>query len=497
MENLILDSGEAMEMVTIQKIEETVKSILKEADMDHMTEFKLRIDASAKLGFDLSGTNHKKLVRDVLEAFLLSNPGDESTHGEGIVLETVAPASKETGSGVAGLEDQRFVYKLSEKQDVTVDRYKGQAYLSIGKTYPEFKKSFRGMHFSTNQWFEIKKNFTAIEEVIKQCESKSQTKNGDTSEAVDNNSSGGFVPIETSRFDGKSYHCWASQMELFLKQLNLSYVLFEPSPGTGNSRGPETNPRDVNRADAAGKNWLRDDYLCHNHLLKSLSDHLYRHYSKKFKHAKELWDELKWVYQCEESNSKRSQVRKYIEFSMVEERPILEQVQDFNRIADSIVSAGMFLDETFHVSTIISKFPSSWRGFCTRLMEEEFLPVWMLMERVKAEEENLRNGAQRVTYRPASGSSHMERRPSIGATHRGSQSIGWKRKEPERERDGRVTIVCDNCGRKGHLAKNCWGKKPDERGKPNRVASSVPASVVSDTQATTNNDSSGVVADDH
>lgn len=319
-----------------------------------------------------------------------------------------------------------------------------------------------------------------------------RTKNGDASEAVDNNSSGGFVPIETSRFDGKSYLCWASQMELFLKQLNLSYVLFE----TGNSQGSETNTRDINRADAAGKNWLRDDYLCHNHLLKSLSDHLYRQYSKKFKHAKELWDELKWIYQSEESNSKRSQVRKYIEFNMVEERPILEQVQDFNRIADSIVSAGMFLDETFHVSTIISKFPSSWRGFCTRLMEEEFLPVWMLMERVKAEEEYLRNGAQRVTYRPATGSCHMERRPSLGTTHRGSQSTGWKRKEPER--DGRVTVVCDNCGRKGHLAKNCWGKKPDERasGKPNRVTSSATAPVVSDAQATTNNDR-GVVDDDH
>lgn len=300
---------------------------------------------------------------------------------------------------------------------------------------------------------------------------------------MDKNSTHTFSLIDTSRFDGRSYHCWASQMELFLKQLNLTYVLSESCPTTGSSQGLETNPREITRADATEKNWLRDDYLCHNHLLNSLSDHLYRQYSKKFKHAKELWDELKWVYQCEESNSKRSQVRKYIEFKMVEEIPILEQVQNFNKIADSIVSAGMFLDETFHVSTIISKFPLSWRGFCSRLMEEEFLPVWMLMERVKAEEELLRNGAQGVTYRPATGSSQMERIPSLGTMHRGSQSIGWKRKEPER--DGRVIIVCDNCGRKGHLAKNCWGKKSDERafGKPNRVASSVAPTVDSETRS--------------
>lgn len=344
---------------------------------------------------------------------------------------------------------------------------------------------------STNQWSVIKKNFAAIEDGIKQCQSKLKSeaaRNGDTSEAVDKDSSHGFSVIKISRFDGKSYLYWASQMELFLKQLKLTYVLSEPCPSIGSSQGPETNPREITRADATGKKWLRDDYLCYTHLMNSLSDHLYRRYSQKFKHAKELWDELKWVYQCDESKSKRSQVRKYIEFRMVEERPILEQVQVFNKIADSIVSAGMFLDEAFHVSTIISKFPPSWRGFCTRLMEEEYLPVWMLMERVKAEEELLRNGAKGVTYRPATGSSQMERTPSLGTTHRGSQSVGWKRKEPER--DERVIIVCDNCGRKGHLAKHCWGSKSDERasGKSNRINSSVAAPVESETQATTNND---------
>lgn len=38
---------------------------------------------------------------------------------------------------------------------------------------------------------------------------------------------------------------------------------------------------------------------------------------------------------------------------------------------------------------------------------------------------------------------------------------GWKRKEFER--DGRVSIVCDNCGRRGYFVKNCWGKIVEER----------------------------------
>lgn len=117
MENSLLGSGETMEMVSIQKIEETVKSILREANMDQMTEFKLRLDASAKLNFDLSGPNHKKLIRDVLEAFLLSNPGDEIAHCEAPVPETFTPVKKDTDSGVAavsaGGEDERFICKVA------------------------------------------------------------------------------------------------------------------------------------------------------------------------------------------------------------------------------------------------------------------------------------------------------------------------------------------------------------------------------------------------
>lgn len=213
---------------TTQKIEETVKGILREADMDQMTEFKLRISASSLLGFDLSASDHKKLVRDVLEAFLLSNP--EAAQVEANVQETVDPNPT---ASAGSEEDERFICKLSEKRNATVQKYRGQPFLSIGETTSkEDGKPFRGVHLSANQWSVIKNNFAAIEEGIKQSLSKlkSESKqNGGTSKAVEDDTTCGFSIIETSRFDGKSYLRWASQMELFLKQLNLSYVLLKPS----------------------------------------------------------------------------------------------------------------------------------------------------------------------------------------------------------------------------------------------------------------------------
>ncbi|KAL1206593.1 hypothetical protein V5N11_027160 [Cardamine amara subsp. amara] len=109
--------------------------------------------------------------------------------------------------------------------------------------------------------------------------------------------------------------------------------------------------------------------------------------------------------------------------------------------------------------TVAPAFPSSWKGFVTRLMKEEFLTVSMLMERVKAVEE------QRITYSPAAtGSSQMETRLSLGTT-----DTGLKRKEPERD-----IIIGDK------------GNESDERAskKPNQI----PEYVGSETQARTNNE---------
>lgn len=65
-----------MTSATREKIEETVKEILKHADMEEMTEFKVRMTASERLGLDLSDADNKKFIRGVLESFLLSTIED-------------------------------------------------------------------------------------------------------------------------------------------------------------------------------------------------------------------------------------------------------------------------------------------------------------------------------------------------------------------------------------------------------------------------------------
>lgn len=246
-----------------------------------------------------------------------------------------------------------------------------------------------------------------------------------------------LIPIEINRFDGKNYRCWVQQMEILLKQLNIGYVLVEPCPIT--TLYSEASTKENTLAKAAEQKWKNDDYMCHHSILNTLSDQLYHLYSKKSSTAKELWEELKLVNLCEEFRTKRSQVKKYMEYQMVEERPIVKQVQEINNIADSVVASGMTIEEKFHVSVIISKLPPSWKDVSIKLMCEEYLPFPTLMHRLTVEDQ-LRN-------------QEKPRMPSSVGHHPNGKLL------PIKDFMKPQSISCDYCGRKGHLSQHCRNRK--------------------------------------
>ena len=265
------------------------------------------------------------------------------------------------------------------------------------------------------------------------------------------------VPIQTTRLDGKNYCCWMPQMELFLKKLKIAYVLIEPCPSIAVS---PASFKEIAQAKSAMQKWVDDDYICRQSILNSLSDRLFDQYSKKTTSAKELWEELKLAYD-EDFGTKRSEVNKYIQFQMVDGISIIEQVQELHKIADSIIASGMWIDETFHVSTIISKLPPSWKEYRMKLMHEEFMPVNKLMYHLRVEEES-RNRVEK--YEPFT-------KAHVGQSRK-ENKLGHKnrnlKRQWEMEKDNKI-IFCFNCGQKGHVSKYCqkrkvyvWEKKNDE-----------------------------------
>ncbi|EOA21700.1 hypothetical protein CARUB_v10002126mg [Capsella rubella] len=166
-----------MENETKQKIERTVREILKESDMKEMTEFKVRKLASERLGIDLSEPSHKSYVRVVVNSFL-----DEERSKCPEEKEEEKEEEDGGGGGKGGRRSNEFdddgdliICRLSDKRRVTIQEFKGKTLVSIREYYKKDGKELptsKGISLTDEQWSTFKKNIPAIEKAVKKMESR-------------------------------------------------------------------------------------------------------------------------------------------------------------------------------------------------------------------------------------------------------------------------------------------------------------------------------------
>ncbi|KAK9743172.1 hypothetical protein RND81_03G222000 [Saponaria officinalis] len=458
-----------MDHQTRRQITTTVTDILKTADLNSVTEKHVRDLTADKLRLDLSDLPHKILIRQIVESFLLDennvvSPSDNGQFGDDVV---------ETKPVVA--DSCRVICKLSQKRDVAVRCSGGKTVVSIREFFGKDGKQIlspKWISLSPDQWSTFRKNIPAIEEAITKIESrlrpqveKTQT-DADKSESVRHQndfrrdtgkqvSNGSTVsstprrqaPTDIVRFDGKNYQLWAEHMESYLNHLKVGYVLSEPCPSAARVADWE-----IAETLTVIDKWIDDDRVCRQNIISTLCDNMFSHYSKKAGLARDLWEELKVIYLYEEHGAKISLVKKYIEFQIVEEKPIFDQVQELNHIADSLIAAGMYVEEKLHVNVIISKLPPSWKPYSIDLMKEDYLPVWMLMNQLKAEEEFRQTGNRTEAPRSRRASPVFNHAKKVGP-HR----IPMKRPGTSREMDHERRVrFCNICKKNNHLPEQCF-----------------------------------------
>ena len=87
-----------------------------------------------------------------------------------------------------------------------------------------------------------------------------------------------------------------------------------------------------------------------------MSNKYYDQYYIKCKFAKEFWDTLKAIYLAEEASSKKFLVSNYMEFKMVDDKSITEQVQEFQLIANKIAISVILLMRIFMLVLLSQNF---------------------------------------------------------------------------------------------------------------------------------------------
>jgi len=101
------------------------------------------------------------------------------------------------------------------------------------------------------------------------------------------------------------------------------------------------------------------DILCHGHILNALSDNIY----KIFCHTKtaiELWEALELKYGSAEKGLSRYSCEKVIEFQMVDNKLISDQIHEFENIVHDMKLKNIILPDIMLVALLISKLPPSW-----------------------------------------------------------------------------------------------------------------------------------------
>uniref|UniRef100_A0A1S4CWN7 Zinc finger, CCHC-type n=1 Tax=Nicotiana tabacum TaxID=4097 RepID=A0A1S4CWN7_TOBAC len=184
------------------------------------------------------------------------------------------------------------------------------------------------------------------------------------------------------KFGGVDFCRWQKKIHFLLTTLKVVYVISTARPPEANE--VEEEPLESTRE---RMKWDNDDYICRGYILNGMSDALFDIY-QHVETAKELWDTLENKYMSEDAFSKKFLVSQFNNYKMVEGRSIMDQFHEIQRIVSRFVQHKILMDETFIVSSIIDKLPSSWKDSKWSLKhKKEDMSLEELVNHLRVEQE--------------------------------------------------------------------------------------------------------------
>ena len=269
--------------------------------------------------------------------------------------------------------------------------------------------------------------------------------------------------VKLDRFDGQNYTRWADKVKFMLVVLKLYYILDPNLPAIPDD--PPLEAGEVPNQDLAKQRLVRKEAedLCLGHIKNSLSDRLYDLYAPVTS-ARELWKALEDKYKAHEEGTNKYLISKYLDFQMVDDKSILEQVHELQVLVNKLTALSIPLPEIFQVGVIIAKLPPTWKDFSKRMMHKsEDYSLDELLKHLRIEEET-RNRDKRGKV--GSSVNHIVG----GSGQKGKGAYKSKRftapKKKEFKKSHQTTNhqpkrsgKCHVCGETGHYARECSQRK--------------------------------------
>ncbi|GKA15238.1 hypothetical protein Tco_0694985 [Tanacetum coccineum] len=134
----------------------------------------------------------------------------------------------------------------------------------------------------------------------------------------------------------------AKKMHFLLSSMSVVYVPTTPIPEDG---GDDATVEQIRKR----AKWDNDDYVCRGLILNGMSDSLFDIYHN-VESSKELWDSLEAKYMDEDASSKKFLVSNFINYKMIDSRPVLEQYNKLLGILGRFTQHKMNMDEAIQDS---------------------------------------------------------------------------------------------------------------------------------------------------
>ncbi|XP_039141238.1 uncharacterized protein LOC120278531 [Dioscorea cayenensis subsp. rotundata] len=200
--------------------------------------------------------------------------------------------------------------------------------------------------------------------------------------------------------DGTNYKRWSQKLLIFFEQLEIDYVLFSDSlfietdtNGTSSDplATPITTPPIVQTKqvdEESKKKYEKDNKTVRGHLLNHMSNPLFDLFVTQ-KSAKEIWNLLEKKYGADDAGKRKYVVGKWLQFQMIDDKPIMEQVHIYENLAADVLNEGMKMCEILQANVLLEKFPPSWSDYRNQLKhKKKDLTLQELISHMRTEEAN-------------------------------------------------------------------------------------------------------------
>nr|XP_016492653.1 PREDICTED: uncharacterized protein LOC107812136 [Nicotiana tabacum] len=170
-------------------------------------------------------------------------------------------------------------------------------------------------------------------------------------------------------------------------------------------------------------------------------------------------------YKTEDAGLKKFVATKFLDYKMVDIKPIITQVQELQVIIHDLLAEGLVINEAFQVAEMTEKFPPLWRDFKYYLKHKcKEMKLEDLIIRLRIEEDNKAVEKKTCGNSTIMGTNIVETAPTNPKKWKnsfGPNNYSNKKKFKEN---------CHNCGKVGHKATECHApKKEKTKGQANMV----------------------------